>query len=66
MDNRTAMCAGYAVGIKEAIRRAQKSIADYSPEEPGELWETTVRRYRKALDKVLKELDDNNPFDLDM
>lgn len=66
MDHRTAMCAGYSVGIKEAIRRAQKTIAEYRPEEPGELWETTVRRYRKALDKVLKDLDDGNPFDLEM
>lgn len=66
MDNRTAMCAGYSVGIKEAIRRAQKEIGKYSPEEPGELFEVTVRRFRKQLDKVLKELDDGNPFDLEM
>lgn len=65
MTPRTAMCAGYSVGIKEAIRKAQRTLQDYQAQEPGELWETTKRRLQRELDRVLKDLDNANPFDAD-
>ena len=63
MTPRVAMCAGYSVGIKEAIRKAQRTIGDYQPGEPGEPWTETKRRLQRELDRALKVLDDGNPFD---
>lgn len=63
MDTQTGLCAGFSVGIKEAIRRYQKELGAFQPVEP-EPWEATVKRLRRIGDNVLRDLDNNNPFDI--